>query len=99
MASLSKVFQRIEGYRDEIIKLQGDLTSKVALGPENGGTGEHDKAAYLKKKLEELKPNFLKEIKAVDKRAREGYRPNLVARWEGENADPAVWVLSHMDIV
>lgn len=99
MASLSKVFQRIEGYRDEIIKLQGDLTSKVALGPENGGTGEHDKAAYLKKKLEELKPDFLKEIQAADKRAREGYRPNLVARWECENADPAVWVLSHMDIV
>ena len=99
MASLSKVFQRIEGYRDEIVKLQGDLTSKVALGPENGGTGEHDKAAYLKKKLEELKPDFLKEIQAADKRAREGYRPNLVARWECENADPAVWVLSHMDIV
>lgn len=99
MALLKEVFQRIEGYRDVIIKLQEDLTSKVALGPESGGTGEHDKAKYLEKKLEELKPDLLREIKAPDKRAREGYRPNLVARWEGEKTGPAVWVLSHMDIV
>ena len=99
MPALDKVFQQIDRYRDEIIKLQADLTSKVALGPTNGGTGEHDKADYLKEILKELKPDFMEEIKAPDKRARDGYRPNLIARWGGNPDKSTVWVLSHMDIV
>ena len=99
MSDLEKVFKVIDGYRDEIIQFQADLTSRVALGPENEGTGEHDKAVYLMKRLEELKPDFLKEIKAPDERAREGYRPNLVAKWEAGNTGSTVWVLSHMDVV
>lgn len=99
MSELEKVFNTIDGYRDEIINFQADLTSRVALGPENEGTGEHDKAGYLMKRLEELKPDFLEEIKAPDERAREGYRPNLVAKWEAGNTGSTVWVLSHMDVV
>jgi len=99
MTELKKVFQRIEEYRDEIISFQADLTSRVALGPDNGGTGEHEKADYLIEKLRDLGPDHLEEIKAPDERAKGGYRPNLVARWEKENEVPAVWVLSHMDIV
>lgn len=99
MSELEKVFNTIDGYRDEIINFQADLTSRVALGPENEGTGEHDKAGYLMKRLEELKPDFLEEIKAPDERAREGYRPNVVAKWEAGNTGSTVWVLSHMDVV
>ncbi len=99
MSELEEVFKRIEGYRDEIIAFQSDLTSKIALGPENGGTGEHDKARYLKQKILELRPDYLEEIKAPDQRVDLGYRPNLVAKWEGKVGTPVVWVLSHMDIV
>jgi succinyl-diaminopimelate desuccinylase len=99
MPEMEKVFERIDGSRDEIIKLQADLTSMVALGPENGGTGEHEKSNYLKKKLKALKPDSMEEIRSPDERAQGGYRPNLVARWESETQGPAVWVLSHMDIV
>jgi len=28
--------------------MQRELTSRPALGPENGGSGEHDKADYIK---------------------------------------------------
>ncbi len=96
---IEDIFKRIEGYRDEIIELQRDLTSRVALGPDNGGTGEHEKAEYLKGRLKELKPDRLEEIKAPDKRARDGYRPNLIAAWGRHIEAPAVWVLSHTDIV
>ena len=48
MSELEKVFERIDGYRDEIIQLQKALTSRVALGPVNGGTGEHEKTGYIK---------------------------------------------------
>ena len=99
MSELEKVFKKIEGYRDEIIDLQRDLTSKVALGPDNGGTGEHEKAEYLKKRLKELGPDHLEEIKAPDKRARDGYRPNIIAIWGQNIRSAAAWVLCHMDIV
>jgi succinyl-diaminopimelate desuccinylase len=99
MSPLDRVFQRIEGYRDEIIRLQSELTSRVALGPDNGGGGEHEKSAYLLERLKELAPASLEEVKSPDERADHGYRPNLVARWDGETHHPMVWVLSHMDIV
>jgi succinyl-diaminopimelate desuccinylase len=99
MSLLEEVFKQIDGSREEIINLQADLTSKVALGPENGGSGEHEKSNYLKKKLDALKPDSIEEIRSPDERAEEGYRPNLVARWEGQQNGPGVWVLSHMDIV
>ena len=99
MSALEEVFKEIDGSRDEIINLQADLTSKVALGPENGGTGEHEKSNYLKKRLEALQPDSIEEIRCPDERAEEGYRPNLVARWESKQNGPCIWVLSHMDIV
>jgi succinyl-diaminopimelate desuccinylase len=99
MSRIDEVFKRIEGYREEVISLQRDLTSRKALGPENGGTGEHEKAEYLKDMLKALHPDDLEEIKAPDDRAEKGYRPNLLARWEGEKVSPTVWILSHMDIV
>lgn len=99
MSAINQIFDRIDGYRDEIIALQKDLTSRVALGPTNGGTGEHEKTEYLKTKIGELRPDHLEEIKAPDDRAERGYRPNLLAKWDGETGAPTVWVLSHTDIV
>ncbi len=99
MTDLISVFDRIDGYRDEIIQLQRNLTARVALGPDNGGRGEHEKTAYINSLLETLKPDILHEVKAPDKRAHNGYRPNLIAKWEGRQKAPMVWVLSHSDIV
>jgi succinyl-diaminopimelate desuccinylase len=99
MPELEKVFETIDGYRDEIIKFQSELTAKVALGPDNGGSGEHEKANYLKDRLEELSPDLIEEIKAPDERAKDGFRPNVIARWGAKGAASTVWVLSHTDIV
>jgi succinyl-diaminopimelate desuccinylase len=100
MSKLEKIFHRVEGYRDEIIQLQAALTSKKALGPENGGSGEHEKADYLKEKFKDLRPDHLEEIKAPDERAYEGYRPNILVKWHGKKQEgSSVWVLSHLDIV
>ncbi len=99
MSGLEDVYSRIEGYRTEIIEMQRELTSRPALGPENGGSGEHEKANYLKERLLSLKPDLFNEVQAPDNRAANGYRPNLVAAWNGSNKGKPVWVLSHLDIV
>ena len=99
MAGLKKVFKRIDGYREEIINLQRDLTARVALGPENNGSGEREKAIFIKGLLEAMSPDILNEIKAPDDRVDCGYRPNLLARWEGTRKGQDVWVLSHSDVV
>jgi succinyl-diaminopimelate desuccinylase len=99
MIELEKVFEKIDGYRKEIIDFQTELTAKVALGPDNGGTGEHEKADYLKNKLKELSPDLIEEIKAPDERAQDGFRPNIIAVWDAPSPSSTVWVLSHTDIV
>jgi succinyl-diaminopimelate desuccinylase len=99
MSELEKVFKRIDRYRDDVIKLQGDLTSRTALGPDNEGSGEHEKIAFIKALLKEFDPDLLEEIKAPDERARDGYRPSLVAGWGDPQDQSSVWVLSHADIV
>ena len=81
MSELEEIFERIDGYRDEVIQLQAALTSRIALGPDNEGSGEHEKIAFIKDLLKALDPDFLEEIKAPDERAHDGYRPNLVAGW------------------
>jgi succinyl-diaminopimelate desuccinylase len=93
------IFTTIDKYRDEIILFQSELTKRVALGPDNGGTGEHEKADYIGKRFEEMNPDTLLEVRAPDSRAKDGYRPNIIARWGKDESRPVIWVLSHMDIV
>jgi len=99
MSDLKRIFEHIEGSRDEIIQVQRELTARVALGPENGGSGEHEKTAYINGLLEALRPDRIYEIHAPDERAYGGYRPNLIAKWKGKQEAPTVWVLSHSDVV
>lgn len=99
MDKLDKVFEVIDGYSDEVIRLQGELTRRVALGPANGGTGEHEKALFLMNELQSLHPDSIEEVRAPQEGAAGGYRPNLVARWNGRKRVPCIWILSHMDVV
>ena len=99
MSELEKIFERIDGYKDKVIQLQAEMTSRIALGPDNEGSGEHEKIGFIKDLLQSMDPDFMEEIKAPDERAHDGYRPNLVAGWGEKNDQPSVWVLSHADIV
>jgi len=97
--AFSKIQNRIQSYRDEIIRLQTELTAIPAMGPENGGQGEVDKAEYIKTLLMDLNPDKLEQIDAPDKRVERGIRPNLIARFRGRSADKTVWIMAHMDVV
>ncbi|MDZ7699916.1 MAG: M20 family metallo-hydrolase [Deltaproteobacteria bacterium] len=99
MSDLPALFKRIDGYKTEVIELQRELTSRVALGPLNGGTGEHSKTQFIKDLFTRLNPSFMEEVRTPDDGAQDGYRPNLIAKWNGRQAQPVVWVLSHSDVV
>ncbi len=99
MSDLEEIFARIDGYGNQVVQIQSALTCRVAMGPENGGTGEHEKASFVRGLLDAMDPDVLEELRAPDERAQDGYRPNLVAKWDGDPSEPTVWVLSHLDVV
>ncbi len=96
---MKKIFEKIDQSRKLIIKLQRELTSRIAIGPENGGDGEYNKTIYVKSIIEKLDPDMIKEILVPDKRVSIGYRPNLIAKWQKAKDKPIIWILTHSDIV
>jgi succinyl-diaminopimelate desuccinylase len=88
---------RLDTYSEPVIDLQRELVSRVALGPEVGGVGEGDKAAFLEDILQSwgLKVD---NYPAPDDRVPAGARPNLVTYLPGAKPEK-VWVLSHLDVV
>jgi len=97
---LKEVFKKIDELRPYVIYLQREMVCRPALGPENGGDGEHEKAEFLWHELKSLSPDMLEDIRAMDDRVSRGYRPNIVAIWKGSGKGKRrIWVLGHMDIV
>lgn len=84
-------------YREEVIFLQKELVKRVALGPENGGQGEIEKAFFLVDYLKKmgLSPQI---YWARDDRVKEGKRPNIVVKYPGKESK-TLWILSHLDVV
>jgi len=91
------LFERLGHYQAEMVELQRQLVRRVAVGPDAGGPGEGDKAAFL---ADLLKGWGLKvdNYPAPDPRVAAGVRPNLVACLPGKRPEK-VWVLSHLDVV
>jgi succinyl-diaminopimelate desuccinylase len=92
-----RVAERLGQYQEEMINLQRELVSRVAVGPDQGGPGEGEKAAFLTDLLRSwgLKVD---NYPAPDPRVAGGERPNLVAWLPGQRPEKA-WVLSHLDVV
>jgi succinyl-diaminopimelate desuccinylase len=91
--------KRIDGYRDQMVGFQKELTAVVALGPENQGQGEWKRARFLIEKIKSFGLAEISEHNSPDDRVPEGTRPNLVVRLPGARKNPAVWVMAHMDTV
>lgn len=96
---LIAVKARIGGMRDDVVKLQGDMTAIPALGPDNDGPGEYDKAVYLERALQDMGITDIRRLDAPDSRVPHGIRPNIVAVIPGEDTSRNFWIISHMDIV
>ncbi len=82
----------------EVIALQSALTSFQALGPDNGGKGEAEKAAFVEEALRKAGVTDFLHSNAPDERVPSGIRPNLVARITGKSPR-TLWIFSHLDVV
>lgn len=90
---------RVEAKRDQVIEMQRDLTAVPALAPQNGGTGEWEKAEVLARWLSRLGLGTCESLPAPDPRVPRGERPNLLLAIPGRAADRSFWIMSHLDIV
>jgi len=92
-----RVAARLEELAPEMVELQRQLVCRVAVGPDAGGPGEGEKAAFLAGLLKSWGLT-VEDYPAPDARVPGGVRPNLVARLPGRTPG-RVWVLSHLDVV
>jgi succinyl-diaminopimelate desuccinylase len=91
--------KRVEEKRDQIIELQRELTAVPALGPQNGGMGEWEKAQVLSRWVSRLGLGPCESLPAPDPRVPRGERPNLLLTLPGRTPDRSLWIMSHLDIV
>ena len=100
MTDVKKLLKNIDGYRDFIINLQTEMTACPAITPHaEGGLGETAKAQVLLKTLKAMKFDEVKIIEIKDPASPTGVRPNIVAKYYGENRQKTLWVMAHMDVV
>lgn len=95
----AKLARTIDGYTNEVIRLQTDLCKIPALGPESGGEGELKKAEFLESYLRSIGFSDIRRFDAPDKRVPCGFRPNIVAMIPGESSSARLWIMTHMDVV
>ena len=94
-----QILRKIESYRDYAVEMQRGLTAIPAIAPASGGEGEHDKAKWLDGELRKLQFDDIQWYNAPDAKAKNGIRPNLVARWKGQSSRKTLWIMSHLDVV
>ena len=93
-----QLYSFLDTRTDQIIGWQTAMTALPALGPENGGTGEHAKARWLTAELEAMGLSDIRQHPCPDDRVPEGFRPNISARVPGKT-QRTLWVIAHTDIV
>ena len=84
---------------EDIIELETLLTGIPALGPENGGDGEFEKAEALIRWCRDRGLSDIDVLYAPDDRVASGKRPNVVVTVPGTDNGSALWIMSHLDIV
>jgi succinyl-diaminopimelate desuccinylase len=94
-----KLAERIDGYADEVVRLQTELCKIPALGPESEGDGELKKAEFLESYLRSIGFSDIKRFDAPDSRVSCGFRPNIVAVLPGKSTTSKLWIMTHMDVV
>ena len=79
--------------------MQTAMVACPAVSPHADGDGEHAKSAYLFDLLKKMKFDELYTINIKDPKAKDGIRPNIVAKYYGQNKNKTLWLMAHTDVV
>ena len=96
-SELGLVLDVLSSGRGEVIALQRELVSRPAVGPENGGAGEEEKARWIAAWLDGHGLAY-ERLDLADEQVPARVRPNLVAVYPGSGQGPTLWLLSHLDV-
>lgn len=105
---LQALLDYLDGSRDRVIELQREMTARPALGPENGGQGEVEKAGYLLQCLQSMGVTDVQVLYSPDSRVASGQRPNIMAKIKGSDLSETaaasekrntLWIIGHIDVV
>ncbi len=96
---MSQISSYLQNQKERVVELQKKLVSIPALGPDNQGQGEQQKADYLLSYLADAGFTEIIEVNSPDSRVPDGYRPNIIARIPGKDTGRTLWILTHLDIV
>jgi succinyl-diaminopimelate desuccinylase len=94
-----KLFREIERSQAEMVKTLMALVRVPAVGPENGGDGETQKAEKLIQILHDTGFDTIERYDAEDSRVSSGKRPNIIAYLRGETDAKRLWIVTHLDVV
>lgn len=107
-ADLHILLRDIAQQRVRIIDTQRELVSRPALGPEAGGGGEEEKAAWVLRTLKERgitqveRLDLVGPVKSLESQATvQDVRPNIIARYPGSKGlekGRTVWVICHLHV-
>ena len=96
---MEKMFKTISTMKGYALELQKNMTCRPAISPTLGGKGEYQKALYLEGELNKIKFDELYRVDAPDTTAEGNIRPNIIAKYYGENKNKTLWLMAHMDVV
>lgn len=101
MVTVRELAKVVESFRDEMVSTLTELIEVPAIGPDNGGEGELDKALRLQEIIREWSFDDVVRVDVPDQRAKGGVRPNILAYYYGEAGpeSPRLWILTHLDVV
>ncbi|MCX8172424.1 MAG: M20 family metallo-hydrolase [Archaeoglobaceae archaeon] len=85
-----------EERKEEMVRLLSKLIETRAISPDFGGEGESDKAELLMDYLNYF--DSVERYDARDERAKNGIRPNIVAKVKGV-VEKTIWIITHLDVV
>lgn len=86
----------LENSRTDMVALMGEITKVNAVGPENGGPGELQKADFLEGWLVDNGFPAPTRLTVEDNGIP---RPNLYIKIPGKDSSRCLWFMSHLDVV
>jgi len=92
------LIRSVSDRENEIVESFCTMLRINAVGPENGGPGEGDRARYLLGLLRDLGFEDVQVYESSDPSAKGGKRPNIVVSLKGSSSTN-LWVVTHMDTV